>query len=122
MSDERHLIFWKWLYEWLERASDWVHCKKIISSEKPCAELLENPMTKLFSELWKERRYSMDTPFLSPEAYPGSLRGANVRPMEGGHFSGVIAIPIGFRNEGETDNQVVLRYLDFLDEQDEVTL
>ena len=51
----------------------------------------------------------------------GSLRGASVRPAEGSHFSGVIAIPKGFRKEGETDNDVAYRYLTFLDDQDTLT-
>jgi hypothetical protein len=49
---------------------------------------------------------------------PGSLSGATVSPLEGEKFSGVMGIPIGFRRENETDNEVCLRYLDFLDKQE----
>lgn len=49
----------------------------------------------------------------------GSLRGATVRPIEGGNFSGTIGIPIGFRKAGESDNDVALRYLEWLDTQEE---
>jgi hypothetical protein len=51
----------------------------------------------------------------------GSLRGKSVKPAEGSCFSGVIAIPKGFRKEGETGNDVAYRYLTFLDDQDTLT-
>ena len=46
-------------------------------------------------------------------AMPGSLAGANVRPIEGAHFSGTVWIPKSFpRLEGETDNDYAGRWMD----------
>lgn len=47
-----------------------------------------------------------------------SLKGKNVRPLDRGHFSATVAVPKRFIREGDTPEETILRYLDYLDEMD----
>lgn len=50
----------------------------------------------------------------------GSLRGASVRPLDPSQFHGTVWIPKDFRKPGQSNNEVVLRYLDHLDAGEDI--
>jgi len=47
-----------------------------------------------------------------------SLKGQNVRPLDRGHYSATVAVPKRFIREGDTPEESILRYLDYLDEME----
>jgi len=82
------------------------------------AEGLAQAYDAIFDRELAQLNLAPPPPMIVPRDMVASLQGSTLTPAPGGYFSGVMAVPIGFRREGESDNDVALRWLEHLDKED----